>query len=88
MVNTTEIERVLRFQWFAKMQEQKMADSREWSEKRVKMGIFRVVKVGCRQRVVGVDPKKSCDWKRGEMGVEEWRKWAVMAEIEGFGGVG
>ena len=58
-------------------------DSRGWSEKRVKMGIFRVVKVGCRQRVVGVGPKKSCDRKRGEMGEEEWRKWAVMAELEG-----
>ena len=47
------------------------------------MGIFRVVKVGCRWRVVGVGPKKSCDRKRGEMGVEEWYEWAEVAELEG-----
>lgn len=53
----------------------------------MKMGVFRVVKVRAGWRVVGVCPKKSCDWERGGMsgrGWREWRNWrssVVLAEF-------
>ena len=48
----------------------------------MKMGVFRVGKVGCRWRVVGVWPKKSCDWERGGSGDVR------VVRVGGSGGIG